>query len=90
MQRKSSGWIISRHGSATIQSPLKLFFISILGLTACVSESVSLVFDTSELSQQEWTRIHNECDYEAENATASAPVPETVGKTDERVELALR
>lgn len=61
-------------GSATIQSPLKLFFISILGLAACVSEPVSLVFDTSKLSQQEWARMQNECDYEAEKATASAPV----------------
>ncbi|MCB5176277.1 hypothetical protein [Microvirga lenta] len=32
------------------------------------------MFDTSKLTQQERVRMQDECDYEAEKATASAPV----------------
>jgi hypothetical protein len=43
-------------------------------LSACIPEPPSLVFETSNLSTQEWSRIQDECDDEAEKATASAPV----------------
>lgn len=41
---------------------------------ACVSERPYHVFDNASLSEKEWARIRQECDYEAEKATASAPV----------------
>jgi hypothetical protein len=56
------------------KSPQTLFFIPALSLAACVSERPSHVFDTGRLSETEWSRMQSECDYEAEKATASAPV----------------
>jgi hypothetical protein len=55
-------------------SPSKLFPVLLLFLTACVSERPHHVFDAGNLSEKEWTRIRQECDYEAEKATASAPI----------------
>jgi hypothetical protein len=55
-------------------SPFKLFSILSIGLTACVSDQPSHVFDNAHVSEAEWARIRKECDYEAEKATASAPV----------------
>jgi len=46
----------------------------LLFLTACVSEQPQYVSAADHLSAKEWARIRQECDYEAEKATASAPI----------------
>jgi hypothetical protein len=58
---------------ATFFSPCWIVLVSAVGLSACVSGPRALVFETGTVSRQEWTRIQNECDDEAEKFTASAP-----------------
>ncbi|MGO4525586.1 hypothetical protein AB4097_12070 [Microvirga sp. 2MCAF35] len=57
-----------------VRFPLFLFLSSPLILSACAYKPPSLVFETGNLSDSEWSRAQDECDYEAEKATGSAPI----------------
>ncbi|MGO4704518.1 hypothetical protein AB4072_01920 [Microvirga sp. 2MCAF38] len=40
----------------------------------CSTQPENLMFETNGLSQTEWQKLQDECDYEAKKATASAPI----------------
>ena len=83
----ASGREIPSDPPMTLRSIIAItLFIPAVGLSACVSvPPTRSIYTTPGMSDAEWSRIRDECSYEAEKATASADPMTATSYTQRRL-----